>query len=137
MNGTTMSYQSAVVLVAQWIHIHGRTPTSADCTRANGLPHRMTLYYVCSGVSQAVSAALAFLQCHQPLQESPAPHPDITCLRCGKRLPWHGPHIRQCDTCRHIPDDPYASQVGTLRSVREASWDMGNAIVDIAREDTA
>jgi len=138
MNGTTMSYQSAIVLVAQWIQVHGRAPTSMECIKANGLPHRITLYYVCSGVAPAVSAALALLQGKDPYDLCSAlsallsarPHPDVACLRCGKRIPWQGPHIRQCNKCRSIPEDAHVYHEGSVRAIQDAWGDMKLAIVE-------
>ena len=118
MNGTTMSYQSAVILVATWIYEHGRVPTAAECRRSEGLPHRITLYYVCSGVSQAISAALALLyeQQWKPPSALPA-RPDVQCLRCGVRMPWSGPQVRQCESCRRIPCDAYNDWAYTAHGV--------------------
>ena len=96
MNNTTLSEASAVVLIAQWIVTHdGRPPSSLECTKANGLPHRVTLQYVCGGVTHAVSLALALLATSGTwVSATPCSARMTQCLRCDMPIVWEGPQIQ-------------------------------------------
>ena len=113
MNRTTMSSTSAVVLSARWIEVHGRAPLSHECTKDNGLPHRMTIQYVCGGLTQAVALAQAVLALGlSGVSACPCSVRTVACLRCGRQIVWEGPHVRQCTRCRAQPvDEVY----GTVR----------------------
>ena len=130
MNRTIMSYSSAVVAVARWIQAHdGRIPCGRDYTQANGLPHRVTLQYVCGGPAHAVSAALVALQ-GLPMSgaESATYNQYMSalyaqtlrdrtqmCLRCGTTMLWQGKHVRQCEKCRSIAGEWYEDWQGATR----------------------
>ena len=112
MNRTVMSQASAVHLIAVWIQAHGHPPSRRDCREANGLPHAQTLQYVCSGLTQAVSLAHAYLALGSAALSSdeqgigsacPCSVRMTTCLRCGRQIVWQGPHVRQCERCRKTP----------------------------------
>jgi len=100
MNRTKMSYNSAVFTVAQWIHEHGgQAPQWRDWRAETGLPHRVTMQYVCGGVRHVVSAALGMLSgvsmlvsCHSTVRQSQQ------CLRCDACIPWNRQR-RLCNKC--------------------------------------
>lgn len=93
---------SAIVVLSDWMHVHQRTPTAADCRAGNGLNHYSTYCRLWGGLSHAVSMAKEALSGGSALPSTanirqPQTRP---CHHCGKPIAKQGAHIRHCSTCR-------------------------------------
>ena len=142
MNRTTMSSTSAIQLVAQWIEVHGRRPLRDECRKENGLPHYITLFYVCGGVTKAVQLAQAYLAVSSTILSSvpstgngisacPCSTRMTTCLRCGRVIVWEGRHVRQCPSCRKRRGEEEGYVVMRWRG-HESQWPWEEQMYDAA-----
>lgn len=126
MNRTVMSYGSAVEVVARWMFEHdGRPPKIEECVKRNGLPHRVTLQYVCGGVQNAVSAARSLLsgvasQASAVCFSTQSAVLTRPCLRCERSISrTSGRHL--CAWCRYAAEEQEAGSLeeysfGALRT---------------------
>ena len=100
-----ISRTSAIMQLADWIDVHGRGPTAAECRTKNGLNYYTTYVQFWGGISHAISLAsmvilLGVSGVAVSVVTSLRPVVTRPCLRCGKMMRSRYINVRHCQICR-------------------------------------